>query len=679
MITEDASTAPTISTQTTEGYKNSETTTTAITTTTTQTKTEIIQQLVSEAVTKVLVDQGVSNTEKVSENIVSKVVEGLKPTLTPSTIGKHSGVPQSITKPPCIYNPTPISELKKRHNLSVPFYNPTIRDCKLPIKRKSTDEYLSSWSSSTQSHNVDTNELTYKPTAINNDNNIIHDYIPTVKFDNNNLLNSYDDSNSSDYTKRKETYCPKVKKRREEYVPKKIKTPLQSVPQYDDMIVDEYNNDFDIFESNIIDKKNNLTEGKFSDDDDDNDKNIEDIVNNKKDSEMTTKEVQKMIKTVDDKAIVFSKNKDNDKNTIIKNDITSSRRNSSNSQSHKSSNESEKKKLDKENSKNHSDKNKKEHSSSLSKTDDKKNSKDHKHSNDNKHKSSSSSSSRHSSSKSSSKSSHREKESSSSSSSHRSKDKSHSSRHKKSSSKENEHDKSSSKNDKSKSSSSLKSDKSSSRSSDKKKSSTSSSSSSSSRDKKSSSSKNSNEKNKNGVVDDEDHLSNDNFESAFDNIDELLETSDSEHDVEEECLKIFQEYQESDHPRDVIDKKSSKNHQTEDNNEGTEEVGKKRVAHPSAATCSILNPGPSQPLKKRPNPQQKMYERWRLMKEAAAEKANVRASNIQEQRDNDIFISTKSQQVVGKAKIESKSIHVEPQVNGNGNNFFSFFSPPGFF
>jgi len=52
-----------------------------------------------------------------------------------------------------------------------------------------------------------------------------------------------------------------------------------------------------------------------------------------------------------------------------------------------------------------------------------------------------------------------------------------------------------------------------------------------------------------------------------------------------------------------------------------EEIGKKRVAHPSAATNVTRQLGPRQPPKKLITPQQKMYERWRLMREAAAEKA----------------------------------------------------------
>jgi len=86
-------------------------------------------------------------------------------------------------------------------------------------------------------------------------------------------------------------------------------------------------------------------------------------------------------------------------------------------------------------------------------------------------------------------------------------------------------------------------------------------------------------------------------------------------------LIIFKEYQASDHPKLVSVKKSLKE-ETED----VEEIGKKRVAHPSAATSVTRHLGPSQPPKKLITPQQKMYERWRLMREAATRKAAEKAT-----------------------------------------------------
>lgn len=68
--------------------------------------------------------------------------------------------------------------------------------------------------------------------------------------------------------------------------------------------------------------------------------------------------------------------------------------------------------------------------------------------------------------------------------------------------------------------------------------------------------------------------------------------------------------------------KKSVKEETED----VEDVGRKRVAHPSAATSVTRQLGPSQPPKKLITPQQKMYERWRLMKEVAIGKAAEKAT-----------------------------------------------------
>jgi hypothetical protein len=88
-------------------------------------------------------------------------------------------------------------------------------------------------------------------------------------------------------------------------------------------------------------------------------------------------------------------------------------------------------------------------------------------------------------------------------------------------------------------------------------------------------------------------------------------------------LIIFQEYQASDYPQLVSVKKSLKE-ATENVEEA--DVGKKRIAHPSAATTVTRQIGPSQPPKKLITPQQKMYERWRLMREVAAQKAAEKAA-----------------------------------------------------
>lgn len=225
---------------------------------------DMLQHLVTEAVKKVLADQEVTDTEKVSQNIVSQVVEGLKPTLSSgsvasirnatSSIGKHVAIPTPITKPvACVYNPTPIAELKKRH-IPVVSYMPT-RESRVAVKRKFSPERTKPWLSIVQESSTSqiTPEITYKPTAIVNttDQDAVQSYVPTVKSDTSSS-NSYDDGNSNDYQpKFKEVYYPKSKKRREEYVPKKIKAPLKTVQQLNDATLNQFDAEFDMIDKII--------------------------------------------------------------------------------------------------------------------------------------------------------------------------------------------------------------------------------------------------------------------------------------------------------------------------------------------------------------------------------------------------------------------------------------------
>lgn len=225
---------------------------------------DMLQHLVTEAVKKVLADQEVTDTEKVSQNIVSQVVEGLKPTLssgsaasmrnaTPS-IGKHLTIPTPITKPvACVYNPTPIAELKKRH-IPVVSYMPT-RESRVAVKRKFSPERAKPWSNVVQesSSSEVTPEVMYKPTAIVNtiDQDAVQGYVPTFKSDTSSS-NSYDDGNSNDYQpKFKEGYYPKSKKKREEYVPKKIKAPLKTVQQLNNATLNQFDSEFDMLDEII--------------------------------------------------------------------------------------------------------------------------------------------------------------------------------------------------------------------------------------------------------------------------------------------------------------------------------------------------------------------------------------------------------------------------------------------
>lgn len=222
---------------------------------------DMLQHLVTEAVKKVLADQEVTDTERVSQNIVSQVVEGLKPTLssgsaapmrnaTSNIVGKHITIPTPITKPvACVYNPTPIAELKKRH-IPVVSYMPT-RESRVAVKRKFSPERVKPWLNVIQeSSSSQSSEVTYKPTAIVNstDQDTVQSYVPTVKSDSSSS-NSYDDSNSNDYqSKFKEVYYPKSKKRREEYVPKSVKAPLKTVQQLNHATLDQFKPKFNMID-----------------------------------------------------------------------------------------------------------------------------------------------------------------------------------------------------------------------------------------------------------------------------------------------------------------------------------------------------------------------------------------------------------------------------------------------
>lgn len=121
-------------------------------------------------------------------------------------------------------------------------------------------------------------------------------------------------------------------------------------------------------------------------------------------------------------------------------------------------------------------------------------------------------------------------------------------------------------------------------------------------------------------------------------------------------LFTFKEYQASDHPKLVSVKKSLKQEA-----EDVEEVGKKRVAHPSATNVT-RQLGPSQPPKKFINPQQKMYERWRLMKEAFEKATGKTAADMKTQ-----VTTASAVQVASKEHTESTlSIGSSDLSNTNG-------------
>ncbi|XP_044590036.1 RNA exonuclease 1 homolog isoform X1 [Cotesia glomerata] len=632
---------------TTTATINSSTTALQLSSAISATDSQTIQQLVTEAVTKVLADQNVTNKEQVSETIVSKVVEGLKPTLT---VGKHVGVPQLISKPPCVYNPTPIAELKKRH-IAVPVYMPT-RESKVAVKRKTSDDGVKPWLSCLpDSIKTKPSEITYKPTAINtinalNDSNknksFDNCYVPTAKGDSSTL--NYDDR-SSDYIvsskSKKEAYCPKPKKRREEYVPKMVKAPLKSLEQLDDCAMDDFEPEFSMLDGILVSSSTNshqldynpmksyyTVEPKFSDDENE-DLGASDTASGRV-VDISTKEVQKSSnKTIcKDKTVVIENNiKDKLDELNSKDDNKDDDGNNEESRKDCDGKKVVNKKDDersKERSSHSKSSSRSKSNSSSSKTSSSKSSKDRNDKKDDKKSSSSSSSDRH---RSSSKRSDKSKDSKEKSSS-RSKDKSRShrdrDREKSSSSKENyRHHKSSRHKHESSKSGDKKSSKSNSKNND------------ADNHKK-------NEADKKMDIDSDNDVNTGEFEYAgFINEDELMETSDSDHDVEEECLKIFQEYQESDHPKGVTSKSDPK----PDIEVEAEDVGKKRVAHALAASTVARSHLPSQPLKRLPNPQQRMYERWKLTREATSDKTKPQVTG-----DKDVF----------------SSVGEKPHVNGTG-------------
>lgn len=618
---------------------------------------DMLQHLVTEAVKKVLADQEVTDTEKVSQNIVSQVVEGLKPTLSSGTaasirnaapiIGKHVAIPTPITKPvsACVYNPTPIAELKKRH-IPVVSYMPT-RETRVAVKRKFSPETAKPWLSVVQesSGSQVTPEVTYKPTAIVNtatDQDAVQGYVPTVKSDTSSS-NSYEDGNSNDYqSKFKEVYCPKSKKRREEYVPKKIKAPLKTVQQLNDATLNRFESDFDMIDEIIT--SNHATsvalgqakasasedsqdysldiEPRFSDDEP-----VEDIStdeHNAKRSEQTEdvneKEKENLQHAGIDIADKQTSNKDNKihsnhcdaKTGDIKSDRSKQHKaGDSRSLSERREDSTVRQDADKEKEKHRSHNKNKEGDKRDRHSSEKRDKERSKHKSDSRDKHRSSSSRDKDKRRSS-----RDSKDSSRGSGERSDSRRHS--HVSPKKERNDHHKSS-RRDKHKSSSNSSSSKSSrhtSSRSDRKHRSESSRRSSDSSRKSNKHKESSSERNSSNRSD----SSADSVHSFID--DEILELSDSDHDVQEECLRIFQEYQASDYPKLVSIKKSLKEVETEN----VEEVGRKRVAHPSAATSVTRQLGPSQPPKKLITPQQKMYERWRLMRQAATEKAAERAA-----------------------------------------------------
>ncbi|XP_046427019.1 RNA exonuclease 1 homolog [Neodiprion fabricii] len=599
------------------------------------------QQLVSQAVKKVLADHKVAETGKISQKIVSRVVEELNPTLN-SAAGSVSHQEILITKPtvqatPCVYNPTPIAELKKRHIPVVP-YMPT-RESKVAIKRKSSPDRFKPWLSIPQEiansldntasvapsySSVKVTEITYKPTAISSsgDASFVRSYVPTVKSDSSSS-NSYEDGNSNDYIfKNKDEYRPRSKKRREEYVPKKLKAPLKTVQQLEEpgigellMSIDESLNAgkeasarLEIQDSQDYDPE---IEAQFSEEEEP-DQMINSVVkgDNKAEGEVRSEDKPKTSHK--------SSNRSEDKRNGSKSKEAS---NSSKAQERRDSSLSKERGKSKDKSEKDKEGRKvqKKDSEEASTEDTSRDREKRKHS------SSSSSKERHHSSSSSrdknKRQSSRERKESRHSTRESSKKRENSSRSSKDKDKNEEHTKSSShQKHKSKSNSSSSRDRYSSKKTDKSRSRSSTKSSSSS--KKTEARKKSDDE----VSSAEDHDEKENspsirFRGSPSYLEEILEISDSDHDIEEECLKIFQEYEVTEHPKEVRVKEHPRREPEE-----AEEPGRKRVAHASAGQYTEYKRTPIQPVKAPPNPHLKLTDRWRLMREAIAEKVAAAAA-----------------------------------------------------
>ena len=467
----------------------------------------------------------------------------------PVIIGKHVGVPSCVTKPPpAVYNPTPISELRKRH-IPVASYLPT-RPSKVAVKRRAETD--SPWDAMRdinflqQSTNA---SATYQPTAITNppkEPNSTNTYVPTSRSDNSS--NSYDDGNSSDYVpKVKEAYYPKSKKRREEYVPKKIKAPLLSVHHIDDPTTNELEPEFDMMDEILTADTNRAIESndenadlfeiepKFSDDDDIDNVDEEEIIIETKEAQRTkvegkenkdkievnhshkSKSHEKSHKTDGHRKKSSNTSNDSNKKEMNSSDTISSIKKDEQIEKHK--------KKDSRDGKKESDRHKKHHSRS---------DKNHSKSDKNDEKSKSSTRDKHRSS-SSSKDKDKDKDSHSSDgkkeSSHRSKDSSKSHKDKVPSSKsdDSKSSRSKSKSDGKHSSSSSKSKRKSSRNSEKH------SSHSSSRKSKTEDKKSRRREKSGSEVD---NCTSPVESSLID--DALFDSSDSDFDVEKQCLKIFE-------------------------------------------------------------------------------------------------------------------------------------------
>ncbi|XP_033305425.1 RNA exonuclease 1 homolog isoform X2 [Bombus bifarius] len=649
----------------------------------------VLQQLVTEAVKKVLANRSVTDVDnKLScQNVVSQVVEELKPTLTTGSSGtvnnvkatmveERTNTPASVNMQPCVYNPTPIAELKKRH-IPIISYMPTRKNT-VAVKRKSSPDETKPWlNMGNESAEPQSVEIKYKPTVIITPEvrDTMQSYIPTCKSDSASLNSSKDGSSNEYLLKLRETYYPKNKKKREEYVPKKVKTRLKTGDGLNESALDHIETDLNMMDkvltcskstsdaqSSKISPDSSLDiEPKFSDDEEENSNDCDntddhDDTNKNNTAHIDFKTIKQnesypdvkksdyvnnlqdmyFPKIIDSTDRTINKENHNEKiltySDTLKQETFPSDESSKSSQCEKGNvsevdlNKSTVKNVKEYKSKdNNKDKNQRDHSTSHKRYKEKHESSKRSHSSSHsksknknhlRHKSKESKDKNHD--KDRSKYKHQEKD--------KVQDKDDSKHKSKSDRKDNHrsgkhhgHSKSSSKeHTKNKSDRSSKHLKTHRRLDD-----TTNEKYVKSKEKKDLTERfgNSLESIRLNSMNDNDEENDDHHSSIISNdIDVTFSMSDSDHDVQEECLKIFQEYQVPEQSRVAEPLKVGSSALHEKEKEQVEEIGKKRVAHPSAAACVIRQIGVNQQARKFVNPQQKMYERWRLMRDAVAEK-----------------------------------------------------------
>ncbi|CAK9825678.1 RNA exonuclease 1 homolog [Anthophora retusa] len=703
---------------------------------------DVLQQLVTEAVKKVLANRDVSDVDKFScQNVVSQVVEGLKPTLTTGSPGTLDNVATnaverridasaSVNKPlPCVYNPTPIAELKKRH-IPIVSYMPT-RESRVAAKPKCSPDGIKPWLSlGSESTDAQTAEIKYKPTTIINSEtrDTMQSYVPTCKTDPP-LSNPCKDSGTNEYLlKLREAYYPKCKKRREEYVPKKVKTPLKTVDGLNESVLDtHFETEFNTMDGEVATRakltsdileprkvsKDSCThfEPKFSDDEDEDSNSHDNIENyghdiNKIDTACIdrTSSAQKGEPCRDTKKLNYSNDPaDTDvefsETASLTNDgfvkekihnVGIARCTASNTVKHerftneenwKSLQYEEEKEKEKEKEKEekeeleeekvvkipegHKSRNenaKEEKSREKGKNKDHHGTASHKRYKDKHDSYEKSRSVSHSRSKSKSHMRHGGKES---------RDRKHSRDRSKCKEKEKHGEKGKDKG-KSEDRHKRKTDKKDCDESGKRHEYDSKHSSKKEGYVKKNRSDGSNKRLKTehksddkligklhghadnrkvrrstdrfgsslesvhlNLRDDDDEENDDRYSNIIENdIDVVFSTSDSDHDVQEECLKIFQEYQVPERTKTTESSSEASSLRTKEKEkemekEQNEEIGRKRVAHPSAAASVTRHIGAvNQDARKLTNPQQKMYERWRLMRDAVTEKTISASTSV---------------------------------------------------